>query len=53
MILNDNSTQQINTALIQLQNKLAYLDNNFTAKNTELLNKINALDKRITALENK
>lgn len=47
MILNDNSTQQINTLLIQLQNRITNLSNEFIKFN----NKINNLDSKISDLE--
>ena len=47
MILNDNSTQQINTLVIQLQNKITNLTNEFRKLN----NNINDLDREISDLE--
>ena len=47
MILNDNSTQQINTLVIQLQNKITNLTNEFRKLN----NNINDLDSEISDLE--
>lgn len=47
MILNNNSTQQINTLLIQLQNRITNLNNEFIKFN----NKINNLDSKISDLE--
>ena len=47
MILNDNSTQQINTLVIQLQNKITNLANEFRKLN----NNINDLDSEISDLE--
>ena len=47
MILNNNSTQQINTLVIQLQNKITNLTNEFRKLN----NNINDLDSEISDLE--
>lgn len=47
MILNDNSTQQINTLVIQLQNKITNLTNEFRKLN----NNIDDLDREISDLE--
>ena len=47
MILNDNSTQQINTLVIQLQNKITNLSNELKSLNKE----INDLDSKISDLE--
>ena len=47
MILNDNSTQQINTLVIQLRNKITNLTNEFRKLN----NNINDLDSEISDLE--
>ena len=55
MILNDNSTQQINTLLIQLQNRITNLTNEFIKLNDKLNNKIDNkidnLDSKISDLE--
>ena len=48
MILNDNSTQQINTLVIQLQNKITNLTNEFRKLNNE----ISDLEKRVSSNEN-
>lgn len=47
MILNDNSTQQINTLVIQLQNRITNLNNELKSLNKE----INNLDSKISDLE--
>ena len=47
MILNDNSTQQINTLVIQLQNKITNLNNELKSLNKEISN----LDSKISDLE--
>ena len=47
MILNDNSTQQINTLVIQLQNKITNLNNELKSLNKE----IDDLDSKISDLE--
>ena len=55
MILNDNSTQQINTLVIQLQNKITNLTNEFRKLNNEiddLNSEISDLEKRISSNEN-
>lgn len=44
MILNDNSTQQINTLVIQLQNRITNLSNEFNKKVSEINNEISDLD---------
>lgn len=44
MILNDNSTQQINTLVIQLQNRITNLNNEFNKKASEINDKISDLD---------
>ena len=49
MILNDNSTQQINTLVIQLQNRITNLNNEFRNLNKE----ISDLDTEISDLERK
>lgn len=49
MILNDNSTQQINTLVIQLQNRITNLNNEFRKLNKE----ISELDTEISDLERK
>ena len=55
MILNDNSTQQINTLLIQLQNRITNSTNEFIKLNDKLNNKIDNkidnLDSKISDLE--
>ena len=55
MILNDNSTQQINTLVIQLQNKITNLTNESRKLNkeiSELDSEISDLEKRISSNEN-
>ena len=55
MILNDNSTQQINTLVIQLQNKITNLTNEFRKLNNninDLDSEISDLEKRISSNEN-
>ena len=55
MILNDNSTQQINTLVIQLQNKITNLNNEFRKLNNnidDLNSEISDLEKRISSNEN-
>ena len=55
MILNDNSTQQINTLVIQLQNKITNLTNEFRKLNNnidDLNSEISDLEKRISSNEN-
>ena len=55
MILNDNSTQQINTLVIQLQNKITNLANEFRKLNNninDLDSEISDLEKRISSNEN-
>ena len=47
MILNDNSTQQINTLVIQLQNRITNLSNELKSLNKE----IDDLDSKISDLE--
>ena len=47
MILNDNSTQQINTLVIQLQNRITNLNNELKSLNKE----IDDLDSKISDLE--
>lgn len=47
MILNDNSTQQINTLVIQLQNRITNLNNELKSLNKEISN----LDSKISDLE--
>lgn len=49
MILNDNSTQQINTLVIQLQNRITNLTNELKSLNKE----IDDLDSKISDLEKK
>lgn len=49
MILNDNSTQQINTLVIQLQNRITNLNNELKSLNKE----ISDLDSEISDLERK
>lgn len=44
MILNDNSTQQINTLVIQLQNRITNLNNELNKKVSEINDKISDLD---------
>lgn len=44
MILNDNSTQQINTLVIQLQNRITNLSNELNKKVSEINDKISDLD---------
>ena len=51
MILNDNSTQQINTLVIQLQNKITNLNNEIRKLNNKLNNDIDDLDNKISDLE--
>ena len=55
MILNNNSTQQINTLLIQLQNRITNSTNEFIKLNDKLNNKIDNkidnLDSKISDLE--
>ena len=55
MILNNNSTQQINTLLIQLQNRITNSTNEFIKLNNKLNNKIDNkidnLDSKISDLE--
>ena len=55
MILNDNSTQQINTLVIQLQNKITNLNNEFRKLNNnidDLNSEISDLEKRVNSNEN-
>ena len=55
MILNDNSTQQINTLVIQLQNRITNLNNELKSLNKEiddLDSKISDLEKRNSSQEN-
>ena len=55
MILNDNSTQQINTLVIQLRNKITNLNNEFRKLNNnidDLNSEISDLEKRISSNEN-
>ena len=55
MILNDNSTQQINTLVIQLQNKITNLTNEFRKLNndiSDLNSEISDLEKRVSSNEN-
>ena len=55
MILNDNSTQQINTLVIQLQNKITNLTNEFRKLNKEISDldsEISDLERRISSNEN-
>ena len=55
MILNDNSTQQINTLVIQLQNKITNLTNESRKLNndiSDLNNEISDLEKRVSSNEN-
>ena len=55
MILNDNSTQQINTLVIQLQNKITNLTNEFRKLNNninDLNSEISDLERRISSNEN-
>ena len=55
MILNDNSTQQINTLVIQLQNKITNLTNEFRKLNNninDLDSEISDLKKRVSSNEN-
>ena len=55
MILNDNSTQQINTLVIQLQNKITNLNNEFRKLNNninDLNSEISDLEKRVSSNEN-
>ena len=52
MILNDNSTQQINTLVIQLQNRITNLNNELKSLNKEtsdLDSKISDLERRISS----
>ena len=54
MILNDNSTQQINTLVIQLQNRITNLNNELKSLNKEasdLNNRISDLNNKISDLE--
>lgn len=44
MILNDNSTQQINTLVIQLQNRITNLTNEFNKKVSKINDEISDLD---------
>ena len=55
MILNDNSTQQINTLVIQLRNKITNLTNEFIKLNNsidDLGSEISDLEKRVSSNEN-
>ena len=55
MILNDNSTQQINTLVIQLQNKITNLTNEFRKLNNninDLNSEISDLERRVSSNEN-
>ena len=55
MILNDNSTQQINTLVIQLQNRITNLTNEFRKLNNnidDLNSEISDLEKRVSSNEN-
>ena len=55
MILNNNSTQQINTLVIQLQNKITNLTNEFRKLNNninDLNSEISDLEKRVNSNEN-
>ena len=55
MILNNNSTQQINTLVIQLQNKITNLTNEFRKLNNnieDLNSEISDLEKRVSSNEN-
>ena len=55
MILNDNSTQQINTLVIQLRNKITNLTNEFRKLNnniSDLDSEISDLEKRVSSNEN-
>ena len=55
MILNDNSTQQINTLVIQLQNRITNLTNESRKLNKEISDldsEISDLEKRISSNEN-
>ena len=51
MILNNNSTQQINTLAIQLQNKITNLNNELSNDFRKLNNNIDDLDSKISDLE--
>lgn len=52
MILNDNSTQQINTLVIQLQNRITNLNNEFNKKVSEINDEISDLERSISSNEN-
>ena len=55
MILNNNSTQQINTLVIQLQNRITNLSNEFRKLNNninDLNSEISDLEKRVSSNEN-
>ena len=55
MILNNNSTQQINTLVIQLRNKITNLTNEFRKLNnniSDLDSEISDLEKRVSSNEN-
>ena len=55
MILNDNSTQQINTLVIQLQNRITNLNNELKSLNKEISDldsEISDLEKRVSSNEN-
>lgn len=55
MILNDNSTQQINTLVIQLQNRITNLNNELKSLNKEISNldsEISDLEKRVSSNTN-
>ena len=55
MILNDNSTQQINTLVIQLRNKITNLTNEFRKLNnniSDLDSEISDLERRVSSNEN-
>lgn len=55
MILNNNSTQQINTLVIQLQNRITNLNNEFRKLNNnidDLNSEISDLEKRVSSNEN-
>ena len=55
MILNDNSTQQINTLVIQLQNRITNLNNelkNLNKESSDLNSKISDLERRVSSNAN-
>lgn len=52
MILNDNSTQQINTLVIQLQNRITNLNNEFNKKVSKINDEISDLEIRDSSQAN-